>query len=131
PHHRPRRGRGPDDPRAGRRAPRHRLSRARRRRRRALAGARAAASDPAERAGTSDRSRCHTPCVGSTAMLSVEVGDTPEELVEALASSLARPLDDPFAAEWVSVPSFGFRSWLRLRLAERLGAGGSGAGVVA
>src|SRR5690606_32540656 len=54
-----------------------------------------------------------------------------EDLVDVLVEHLATPLADPFQAEWVSVPSLGFRSWLRFRLAERLGAAGAGDGIAA
>ncbi|NLV55927.1 MAG: exodeoxyribonuclease V subunit gamma, partial [Acidimicrobiales bacterium] len=69
-------------------------------------------------------------------MLSVTVADRAEELVDALADALAAPGGDPFAPQWVTVPNLGFRSWLRARLAGRLGArsagdGTAGDGVVA
>lgn len=64
-------------------------------------------------------------------MLRVEVGGRAEDVVDALVDALAIPLVDPFQAEWVSVPTLGFRSWLRFRLAERLGAKRSGDGVLA
>src|SRR5690606_36628261 len=52
--------------------------------------------------------------------------DRAEDLVDAVVDLLTEPLDDPFQAEWVSVPSLGFRSWLRFELAARLGAGEAG-----
>jgi exodeoxyribonuclease V gamma subunit len=67
-------------------------------------------------------------------MLNVGVVDRATDLVDAVVDLLAAPLADPFQSEWVSVPSLGFRSWLRFELARHLGAagdGGSGDGVVA
>ncbi|NLD75127.1 MAG: exodeoxyribonuclease V subunit gamma, partial [Acidimicrobiales bacterium] len=64
-------------------------------------------------------------------MLHVGVADRAEDLVDALVDHLATPLDDPFQSELVIVPSLGFRSWLRFRLAERLGAAGSSSGIAA
>ncbi len=64
-------------------------------------------------------------------MLRVQVADRPEDLLDVLVAQLRVPLADPFASEWVSVPSLGFRSWLRHQLSLRLGAGGHGDGIVA
>ena len=65
-------------------------------------------------------------------MLHVRVADRADDLLDELVRELSTPLPDPFQAEWVSVPSLGFRTWLTHRLAERLGAPHhSGAGVVA
>lgn len=68
-------------------------------------------------------------------MLHVGVADRAEDLVDQVVELLAQPLADPFQSEWVSVPSLGFRSWLRFRLAERLGTATLGpegdAGIVA
>lgn len=67
-------------------------------------------------------------------MFRVRVADRAEDLVDLLVDRLATPLADPFQAEWVAVPSLGFRSWLRFRLAERLGAGAGqppGTGIAA
>lgn len=61
-------------------------------------------------------------------MLDVVVADRPEELIDELVDRLAAPLADPFAREWVSVPSLGFRNWLRQELSLRLGARADGAG---
>ncbi len=52
-------------------------------------------------------------------------------LVEVLAGTLARPLDDPFQAEVVSVPTAGMRDWLQQQLALRLGAGAHHDGISA
>jgi exonuclease V gamma subunit len=52
-------------------------------------------------------------------------------LGDELASLLADPLPDPFAAEVVSVPTAGVRDWLQRHLAVRLGATGRSDGVVA
>jgi exodeoxyribonuclease V gamma subunit len=44
-------------------------------------------------------------------------------LADALADLLATPLEDPFAAEVVSVPTRGVERWLTQRMSGRLGAG--------
>ncbi len=44
-----------------------------------------------------------------------------DALVEALADLLGAPLDDPFAAEVLSVPTRGMERWLTQRLSDRLG----------
>lgn len=54
-------------------------------------------------------------------MLNVGVADRAADLVDSLVEMLADPLADPFQSEWVSVPSLGFRSWLRFELSQRLG----------
>lgn len=64
-------------------------------------------------------------------MLIVRVADRPEDLLDDLVARLSVPPNDPFAQEWISVPSLGFRVWLQLRLAERLGASGRSDGIVA
>ncbi|MBU3061978.1 exodeoxyribonuclease V subunit gamma [Nocardia sp. NEAU-G5] len=51
-------------------------------------------------------------------------------LADELASVLARPLTDPFAAEVVAVPGMGVQRWLAQRLAGALGAS-AGDGVCA
>lgn len=45
-------------------------------------------------------------------------------LGDACADVLATPLEDPFAAEWIAVPTGTVRSWLQRYLAGRLGASG-------
>ena len=64
-------------------------------------------------------------------MLIVRVADRPEDLLDDLVARLSVPPNDPFAQEWISVQSLGFRVWLQLRLAERLGASGRSDGIVA
>ncbi|MEI7594001.1 MAG: exodeoxyribonuclease V subunit gamma, partial [Actinomycetes bacterium] len=64
-------------------------------------------------------------------MLTVRVAYRPEDLLDDLLAQLNVPPDDPFAQEWISVPSLGFRSWLQLQLAQRLGASGRSDGIVA
>lgn len=54
-------------------------------------------------------------------MLTVTVGPTGEELVDALAARLAQPLADPLAREHVVVHSRGIERWLSQRLAVHLG----------
>ena len=54
-------------------------------------------------------------------MLHVHRAERADALVEALCDLLAQPLDDPFAAEVVSVPTRGMERWLTQRLADRLG----------
>ncbi len=47
-------------------------------------------------------------------------------LADGLAAVLARPLDDPFAEEFVVVPAKGVERWLTQRLSGRLGVGDRG-----
>lgn len=54
-------------------------------------------------------------------MLDVRISDHVAPLVGVLAERLATPLDDPFASEWVAVPSIGMRRWLAQQLSRRLG----------
>ena len=54
-------------------------------------------------------------------MLQVHISDHVAPLVEVLAEQLAAPLEDPFASEWVAVPSIGMRRWLTQQLSRRLG----------
>jgi exodeoxyribonuclease V gamma subunit len=63
----------------------------------------------------------------------VHTAEEARPLAAQLAEICARPLDDPFQAEWVAVPSEGMRRWLHLQLARHLGAGdvALGDGVVA
>ena len=71
------------------------------------------------------------PSFGCGVVMIVRVAARPEDLLDDLVSRLSRPSVDPFAPEWVSVPSLGFRSWLQLELARRLGAAGHQDGIVA
>ncbi|MEO5901901.1 MAG: exodeoxyribonuclease V subunit gamma, partial [Ilumatobacteraceae bacterium] len=54
-------------------------------------------------------------------MLTVHRAERADHLVEALASLLATPPDDPFAAEIVAVPTRGVERWLAQRLSNVLG----------
>ncbi|MBF6239472.1 exodeoxyribonuclease V subunit gamma [Nocardia otitidiscaviarum] len=54
-----------------------------------------------------------------------------DTLVDALAQLLARPLDDPFAAEVVAVPAKGIERWVIQRLATVLGSATGGDGIAA
>jgi len=59
--------------------------------------------------------------------LHIHRAERAEALADELASVLARPLTDPFAAEVVAVPGMGVQRWLAQRLAGVLGApGGDG-----
>ncbi len=65
-------------------------------------------------------------------MLKVHRAERGDGLVEGLAELLRRPLDDPFTAEIVAVPTRGIERWLTQQLSGRLGAGeGRGDGVCA
>ncbi|WP_250007915.1 exodeoxyribonuclease V subunit gamma [Actinoplanes sp. M2I2] len=64
-------------------------------------------------------------------MLLLHRAERTERLAEALADVLREPLDDPFAAEVVSVPSKGVERWLAQRLSHRLGVTGDEDGVCA
>ena len=59
--------------------------------------------------------------------------DRAEDLVRRLAEVLADVPDDPFAPEWIAVPTDGMRRWLHLELARHLGTSGpdGGDGVAA
>ena len=61
-------------------------------------------------------------------MLSVQAGDRSKDLVQVLVENLRVPMPDPFHQEWISVPSLGFRSWLRFQLAQHLTPSPSGTG---
>lgn len=61
-------------------------------------------------------------------MLHIRVAGDVRPLADGLATVLAQPLADPFAREWVGVPTDGMQRWLKLRLAHHLGASGPGAG---
>lgn len=54
-------------------------------------------------------------------MLIVHRAERADRLVHALAEVLAEPLDDPFAAEVVAVPSRGIERWLGQQLSNVLG----------
>lgn len=64
-------------------------------------------------------------------MLTVRVFERPEDLLDDLAALLSVPPPDPFDKDWVAVPSLGFRSWLQLQLAHRLGVDRFSDGIVA
>lgn len=62
-------------------------------------------------------------------MLRIHTAGRIETLVDRLAHNLSRPPGDltddtwdPFAPEWIAVPSEGMRRWLNLELAARLGS---------
>ena len=68
-----------------------------------------------------------TPCpVWSPSVLDVRISDHVTPLVGVLAELLADAPSDPFAAEWVAVPSIGMRRWLAQRLGRELGNSGGG-----
>jgi exodeoxyribonuclease V gamma subunit len=54
-------------------------------------------------------------------VLHVHRAERADGLVAALCDLLAEPLDDPFAAEVLSVPTRGMERWLTQRLSDRLG----------
>jgi exodeoxyribonuclease V gamma subunit len=59
-------------------------------------------------------------------VLHVHRGEGTAVLVDALASVLATPPADPFAAEVVAVPTRGVERWITQRLSHRLGVGPAG-----
>ena len=59
-------------------------------------------------------------------VLRVHRAERADRLAEALAGILVEPLDDPFTAEVVAVPTRGVERWLGQRLSARLGASASG-----
>jgi exodeoxyribonuclease V gamma subunit len=59
-------------------------------------------------------------------VLHVHRSDRADALVAMLADLLAQPLDDPLAAEVVSVPTQGIERWLTQRLAAQLGTSPGG-----
>ena len=61
-------------------------------------------------------------------MLIVHRAERADPLVDALASILAVPADDPFSPDIVSVPSRGIERWLTQRLSNVLGTSGAGRG---
>jgi exodeoxyribonuclease V gamma subunit len=54
-------------------------------------------------------------------MLHLHRSERADGLVDALRALLAAPLDDPFAAEVVAVPTRGMERWLTQRVSDRLG----------
>src|SRR4051794_14918776 len=65
-------------------------------------------------------------------MLHVHRSDRADGLIAALRELLAQPPDDPFAREFVAVPTRGMERWLTQRMAAVLGASpGRGDGVCA
>ncbi|MGH2866558.1 MAG: exodeoxyribonuclease V subunit gamma [Solirubrobacteraceae bacterium] len=65
-------------------------------------------------------------------MLILHRAQRADGLADALASLLARPLDDPFAPEVVAVPTRGMERWLTQRMSGVLGASrGRGDGICA
>ena len=58
-------------------------------------------------------------------MFELHAADRAETLVDLLVEVLATPPGDPFAAEWVAVPSIGMRRWLAQQLSRRLGTSGA------
>ena len=61
-------------------------------------------------------------------VLIIHRAERADRLVDALAVVLGRPLDDPFAAEVVAVPTRGIERWLTQRLSNVLGSSGAGRG---
>ncbi|UDY34763.1 exodeoxyribonuclease V subunit gamma [Dermatobacter hominis] len=64
-------------------------------------------------------------------MLDVRIADHVDPLVDVLVARMSVPLADPFATEWVAVPSIGMRRWLAQRLAHGLGTSVGDDGVTA
>ena len=80
----------------------------------------------------SQRSECHRGRIWSLAVLDVRISDHITPLVGVLAELLADAPADPFAKEWVAVPSIGMRRWLAQRLGRELGTtGGRADGITA
>jgi exodeoxyribonuclease V gamma subunit len=61
-------------------------------------------------------------------VLHLQVAGDVRPLADGLATVLAEPLADPFAREWIGVPTDGMQRWLKLHLAHRLGTSGAGHG---
>ncbi len=59
-------------------------------------------------------------------MLTIHRSERADRLVRGLAEVLAVPLEDPFVAEVVAVPSRGVERWISQSLASSLGVGASG-----
>ncbi len=58
-------------------------------------------------------------------MLNVHRAERADRLADGLAETLLEPLEDPFAADVVAVPTRGIERWLIQRLSTRLGTTGS------
>jgi hypothetical protein len=58
-------------------------------------------------------------------MLFVHRAERTDSLAEALSAQLRTPLDNPFAAEIVGMPSKGIERWLAQRFSHRLGVSGA------
>ncbi len=56
-------------------------------------------------------------------MLHVHRAERADVLAEGVAEALLEPLEDPFAADVIAVPTRGIERWLTQRLSTRLGAG--------
>ena len=54
-------------------------------------------------------------------MLHVHRAERADRLADGLATTLTTPLDDPFMADVVAVPTRGIERWLAQRLSTRLG----------
>jgi len=63
--------------------------------------------------------------------LLMHVRPHPDDLVALLCDQLARPPDDPFAAELVAVPTRGIERWLTQQIASGLAERGAGEGICA
>ncbi len=55
-------------------------------------------------------------------MLHIHRAERADGLADALAALCAEPLEDPFAAEVVAVPTRGMERWLTQRMSTVLGA---------
>lgn len=74
--------------------------------------------------GIVSRSASHPSGTVGRVTLYLTAAADPASLVDAVASVLEVPLDDPFVAEVVAVPGDGVRAWLTSVLSTRLGARG-------
>ncbi|MEA2023165.1 MAG: exodeoxyribonuclease V subunit gamma [Actinomycetota bacterium] len=63
--------------------------------------------------------------------LLIHRSDHPDLLVDALCDVIAPPLDDPFTAEIIAVPTRGIDRWLTQRIASTLADRGIGDGIAA
>src|SRR5262245_36466464 len=59
---------------------------------------------------------------GRVGVLTIHRAERADRLVDALASILVTPLDDPFTPEIVSVPTRGVERWVTQRLSSVLGS---------